>query len=95
VSRGPGRLQRAVLRRLEESPEKRLSRLELAEYFVEQQGHSQSNLLRAIRGLERVHLAHLRDTPDLARACVSLPQPAAFLSEEVISEILREIGERS
>jgi hypothetical protein len=81
--------------RLQESPEGRLSRLELAEYFVEQEGHSSSNLLRAIRGLERVYRVHLRDSPDLARASVSLPQPAEFLSEATISEILREIGERS
>jgi hypothetical protein len=87
-------LQRALLRRLQETPEGRLSRLELTEYFVKQEGHTSSNLLRSIRGLERVHRVHLRDSPDLARAYVSLPQPGEFLSEAVISEILREIGER-
>ena len=95
VSRGPGRLQRAVLKRLRETPEGRLSRLELTEHFVKQGGHSSSNLLRAIRGLERDHHVYLRDCSDLAKAYVSLPRPAKFLSEAVISEIVREIGERS
>jgi len=69
--------------------------LELAEHFVKREGHSSSNLLRAIRGLERAHRVHLHDSPDLAKAHVTLAQPAEFLSEAVISEILREIGERS
>src|SRR5215213_4717019 len=85
VSRGPGRLQRAVLKRLRETPEGRLSRLELAEHFVEHEGHTSSNLLRAIRGLERGYLVHLHDSPDLARAYVSLPRPGNFLSEEALS----------
>lgn len=95
MSRGAGRLQRAILKRLQKSPEGRLSRLELAEYFVNGRGHSRSNLLRAIRGLERVHRVHLHDTPNLARAYVSLPQRAELLSDEVISELLQEIRERS
>jgi hypothetical protein len=94
VSRGPGRLQRAILKRMQESPEGCLSRLELAEFFVKQEGHTCSNLLRSIRGLERVHRVHLHDSPALARAYVSLPQRAELLSDEVISEILREIRER-
>jgi hypothetical protein len=94
VSRGPGRLQRAILKRMQESPEGCLSRLELAEFFVKQEGHTCSNLLRSIRGLERVHRVHLHDAPALARAYVSLPQRAELLSDEVISEILREIRER-
>jgi hypothetical protein len=94
LSRGAGRLQRAILKRLHKSPEGRLSRLELAEFFVKQEGHTCSNLLRAIRGLERVHRVHLHDTPDLARAYVSLPQRVELLSDEVISELLREIRER-
>ena len=95
MSRGAGRLQRAVLKRLQKSPEGRLSRLDLAEIFVKQEGHTRSNLLRSIRGLERVHRVHLHDSPDLARAYVSLPQPVEFLSEAEISEILREIRARS
>jgi hypothetical protein len=84
-----------VLKRLRETPEERLSRLELTEHFVKQKGHSSSNLLRTIRGLERVHLVHLRDCSDLAKAYVSLPQPGNFLSDEALSEILQEIGGRS
>jgi hypothetical protein len=94
LSRGAGRLQRAILKRLNKSPEGRLSRLELTEFFVKQEGHTSSNLLRSIRGLERVHRVHLHDSPALARAYVSLPQRAELLSDEVISEILREIRER-
>ena len=95
MSRGVGRLQRALLQRLQESPDGRLSRQDLAEIFVKQEGHTSSNLLRAIRALERVHRVHLHDSPDLARAYVSLPQPVEFLSEAEISEILREIRARS
>ena len=95
MSRGAGRLQRAILKRLQKSPEGRLSRLELAEHFVTQEGHSSSNVLRSVRALERVHRLHLRDCHDLSKAYVWLAQPSEFLSEAVISEILREIGERS
>lgn len=94
MSRGPGLLQRALLRRLQESPARRLSRLDSAEIFVKQEGHTCSNLLRSIRGLERVHRVHLHDSPDLAKAYVSLAQPGAYFSEATISEILREIGKR-
>ena len=69
--------------------------MELTKHFVKQEGHTASNLLSAIRGLERNYLVHLRDSPDLARAYVSLLQPGKFLSDEAISEILREIGGRS
>ena len=89
MSRGPGRLQRSLLERLQETPEGRLSRQDLAEYFVRQSGHSCSNVLRAIRGLERMHLVHLHDVPDLTEAFVSLPRPAERLSEDFIFGLLQ------
>ncbi len=95
MSRGPGRLQRLVLKRLQETPERRLSRRALEEIFVNQAGYGSSNLLRAIRGLERMRRAYLHEGPNLDRSYVSLPRPVEPASEELVARLLAEIGDRS
>jgi hypothetical protein len=94
MSRGPGRLQRQIVRHLEKSPERRASRRELEKVFVEQEGHTASNLLRAIRSLERMYHLSLRDTADKDRAFVSLPRRYQRISEDYALALLREAAER-
>jgi hypothetical protein len=94
MSRGPGRLQRQILQHLESVPERRLSRRALEETFVDGAGYDSSNLLRAIRGLERTHRVYLRERPNLNQSYVSLPRAVEPMSDELIAELLAEIGGR-
>ena len=88
MSRGPGCLQRRILRRLEATPERRLSRRALEETFVAGAGHGSSNLLRAIRGLERMRFVSLHEGPDLDRSHVSLPRQAKRISDDEVFALL-------
>src|SRR3712207_8969031 len=58
---GPGRLQRLILLALEAAPEGRLSRRALEGIFADRGGCGPSNLLRAIRDLERMRRISLHD----------------------------------
>ena len=88
MSRGPGRLQRQIMRRLEMEPERRLSRRALEETFVDGAGYGSSNLLRAIRSLERMRYVSLHEGPDLDRSNVSLPLPAKRMSDDEIFALI-------
>jgi hypothetical protein len=94
MSRGLGRLQRQIVRYLEKSPERRASRRQLEKVFVDQEGHTASNLLRAIRSLERMYHLSLRDVADKDRAFVSLPRQVERISEDYILALLRQAAER-
>ena len=94
MSCGPGRLQRQIVRYLEKSPERRASRRQLEKVFVDQEGHTASNLLRAIRSLERMYHLSLRDVADKDRAFVSLPRQVERISEVYILALLRQAAER-
>jgi len=92
MSRGPGQPQRAVVDELRSADGYSLSRRELEEIFVRGGEHGSSNLLRALRGLQRVRLVRLREGPDLDRSRVSLLLPAEPLDEDAIFRVLAEIG---
>jgi hypothetical protein len=94
MSRGPGRLQRQIVKHLEATPERRLSRRSLEETFVEGAGYGSSNLLRAIRSLERMHRVHLHQGASVDQSYVSLPRAVEPVSDELIAELLKEIGGR-
>ena len=90
MSRGPGRLQRQIVQRLETAPERRLSRRALEEIFVDGAGYGASNLLRAIRSLDRMRYVSLEDRPDLDRSHVSLPRPVERMSDDEIFALLTQ-----
>jgi hypothetical protein len=95
MSHGPGRLQRRIVEHLEAAPDGRLSRRALEEFFVDGAGCGSSNLLRAIRSLQRMRRVSLHEGPDLDRSFVSVPLPIERVSDEFIARVLTEIGERS
>jgi hypothetical protein len=90
LSRGPGRLQRQVLQRLEAAPGRSLSRRALEEIFVAGAGYGASNLLRAIRSLDRMRYVSLHDGPDLDRSHVSLPRLVEPMSDDEIFALLTQ-----
>jgi hypothetical protein len=94
MSRGPGRLQRQIVQHLEAAPNRRLSRRALEETFVDGADYGSSNLLRAIRGLERMHRVYLHEGPNLDQSYVSLPRVVEPVSDELLAELLAEIGGR-
>jgi hypothetical protein len=94
MSRGPGCLQRLVLEHLEKAPDHRLTRRALEKTFVDRAGYGSSNLLRAIRGLERMHLVHLHQGRSPDQSYVSLPRAVEPLSDELIAELLAGLGGR-
>lgn len=94
MSAGPGRVQRQVLRVLERSPEREVSRAELEEVFCEgEESVTPSNLLRAVRSLERTGHVWLLDVADKDRAVVRLHEDEK-VSNERVGELLQEIGSR-
>ena len=95
MSRGPGRLQRLVLKRLQETPERRLSRRELEKIFVDQGRYTSSNLLRTIRSLERMRRLSLLEGQSLDDSFVSLLRRVEPVSNELLSQLLAELGGRS
>lgn len=95
MSRGPGSLQRRVLDRLHKAPEGRMSRRALEESFVGHGRYTSSNLRRALLSLERMRYVFLQEGPNLDQSYVSLPAPVELLSDEVISQLLAQIRDRS
>jgi hypothetical protein len=95
MSRGPGRLQRRVLERLHKVPEGRMSRRALEERFVDHGRSTASNLRRALVSLERMGYVSLQEGPNLDESYVHLPPPVESLSDEVVSQLLAEIRDRS
>ncbi len=91
MSRGPGRLQRRILQHLEVAPERHLSRRALEVIFVNGAGCGSSNLLRAIRSLERMRYVSLQEGPDLDHSHVSLPRPAKRISDDEIFALLAQV----
>ncbi len=90
MSRGPGRLQRQIVQRLEAAPERCLSRRALEEIFVAGAGYGSSNLLRAIRSLERMRYISVQEGQDLDRSHVSLPRSAERMSDDEIFTLLAQ-----
>jgi hypothetical protein len=91
MSRGPGVLQRSVMKRLEAAPERRLSRRALEEIFVDEDRYHSSNLLRAVRGLVRMRLISLHEGPNLDQSYVYLLPPAEPVSDELVAKLLTEL----
>ncbi len=91
LSRGPGRLQRAVIAELGASDGLRLSRRSLEETLVTRDGHDPSNILRAIRGLARTRRVALSEGRSVEDSFVALPSPARTpLSDDEIRALLAE-----
>lgn len=94
MSRGAGRTQRQVLTTLKQRRRREISRRELEKVLVGgKDGCTESNLLRAIRGLERIRAVSLYDVADKDRAVVRL-RSAGRISEERVGELLREVNTR-
>lgn len=95
MSRGPGRLQRQIIKHLEKNPQRSVSRRELEEVLAGKKGHTTSNVLRAVRSLEKMYRISLQDKFDKDLALVSLPRTEGRLSEDYVLALLREGGEQS
>lgn len=95
LSRGPGRCQRRIVELLEGSPERRLSRVELDAVLVEAEAYDPSNVLRAIRGLARDGLVIFRDERHKTTSFVRLPPKIEPVPENVVYQLLAEIGGRN
>jgi DNA-binding transcriptional ArsR family regulator len=95
MSRGPGALQRRVLDRLHKAPEGCMSRRALEERFAGHGRYTSSNLRRALLSLNRMGLVTLQEGPSLDESYVHLPPRVEFLSDEVVTELLRELRARS
>lgn len=93
MSRGPGRCQRRILKLVSGSPRKRLDRRQLEEVLVGE-GYTESNILRAVRGLARDGYVRFADEHCKADSYVSLPPETKRLTEEEIGELLKEINEK-
>lgn len=92
MSRGPGRLERRIIELLENAPERRLSRLELEEVLVAEEGYDPSNTLRSLRRLHRARLVGLLDARHKRDAMVCLPRRVEPVSEARVSELLAGLG---
>jgi hypothetical protein len=57
--------------------------------------YTSSNLRRALLSLERMRYVFLQEGPNLDQSYVSLPAPVELLSDEVISQLLAQIRDRS
>jgi hypothetical protein len=95
MSRGPGQLQRRVLERLHKVPGGSMSRRALEERFAGHGRYTSSNLRRALVSLARMGYVSLQEGPNLDQSYVRLPPPAEPLSDEVISQLLAQIRDRS
>ncbi len=91
MSQGPGRIERGILYLLALSPGHSLSRHQLEGVLVEQKGFSPSNVLRAIRSLQRDHIVSFEDVADKSKASVALV-PAEPVADERVFGLLAEIG---
>lgn len=88
MARGPGRTQRAVIARLLSAPEHRLTRRELEDSLCPR-GIRPSNLLRALRSLERACILHFNDCPDKSQASVALLSPERVFTDDEILTLIR------
>jgi hypothetical protein len=95
MSRGPGIVQRKILKLLETQPDRRLNRRDIDAVLVEEEGHDPSNVRRALRGLRRMRRVGLYEGRSLDDSLVSLPEPAKILSEEEIFALLAQVNEAS
>jgi hypothetical protein len=84
-----------VLDRLYKAPEGRMSRRALEERFVGHGRYPSSNLRWALLSLDRMGYICLREGRNLDESFVQLPSPVEPLSGEVISQLLKEIADRS
>jgi len=72
-----------------------MSRRALEERFLGHGRYTSSNLLRALRSLERMGFVSLEEGPNLDQSYVHLPPPVQPLSDEVVSQLLAAITGRS
>jgi hypothetical protein len=85
-------LQRQIIKHLEKNPQRSVSRRELEEVLVGKKGHTTSNVLRAVRSLEKMYKVSLQDKFDKDLALVSLPRTEERLSEDYVFSLLRGSG---
>jgi hypothetical protein len=95
MPRGPGKLQRRILKRLHKVPDGRMSRRALEERFAGHGRYTSSNLRRALVSLERMGYVFLQEGSNLDESYVTLPLPVELLDDEVVSQLLAEIRDRS
>ncbi len=95
MSRGPGKTQRRILARLRRVPEGRMTRRDLEARFAGHGRFTSSNLRRALISLERMGHIVLEEGPTLDQSYVSLPPRVELLGDEVITELLKELRDRS
>jgi hypothetical protein len=93
MSRGPGLLQRKILKLLERQLDRRLNRRDIDAVLVGEDGHDPSNVRRALRGLQRIRRVGLFEGRSLDDSLVSLPEPAKILSDDEVFALLAKIGE--
>jgi hypothetical protein len=91
MSRGPGRVQRKIVKLLEAQPDRRLSRRDIDAVLVEEDGHDPSNVRRALRGLRRVRRVGLDEGRSLDDSLVSLPSPPRPVSDDEVFALLAKI----
>jgi hypothetical protein len=94
MCRGNGRLQRRILELLEQSAEGKEKREELDRVLVDVEGFDPSNVLRAIKGLARKHRVGFTDRRRKRESLVSLPRKVEPITEDAISALLAEIGDK-
>ena len=93
MSRGPGRVQRKIVKLLEAQPDRRLSRRDIDAVLVEEDGHDPSNVRRALRGLRRVRRVGLDEGRSLDDSLVSLPSPPRPVSDDEVFALLAKVDE--
>ena len=94
MSRGPGIVQRKILRLLERQPDRRLNRRGIDAVLVEE-GHDPSNVRRALRGLRRTRRVGLYEGWSLDDSLVTLPSPPRPMSDDEVFALLAQINEAS
>jgi hypothetical protein len=95
VSRGPGKTQRRILARLHKAPDGRMSRRDLEACFAGHGRCTSSNLRRALVSLSRTGHIILEEGRTLDQSYVALPPRVELLGDEVITELLKELRDRS
>lgn len=89
---GPGRCQRRVLELLERATGHALDREELDAVLCDREGYDRSNVLRAIRSLERRRLVRFKDAHQKRDATVKLAPPPTPVSDEELTALLALFG---
>ncbi len=91
MSRGPGRLQRRILDHVKAASGYRASRKALEVAFVDHGQATSSNLLRAIKSLDRMDHVSFVEGSDPDRSWVSIPRPVReTFSDEFVLGLLAE-----